>query len=672
MAKRILKLSTLGLLAMAVTGMSQGIWAENTRTTLPILKTSENAQWCDANLQTFKQRISQLEKQSIKPQSDAAPVLTEWDQLMATFEDFAGPISLYSNVDPDAKLRQAAEDCEVKLNQLQTEIYQNPKLYQRFKNTKANDAIDTKYRQDILDAFEDTGVQLPAAKRARVKTIFDELTKLSQEFSRNIRDNPEKLEFTPAELKGLPDSYISGLKKNDKGNYLLGFEYPEYQPFMELADSDAARKRYQTAFTRRGTEKNLVLLKQIIDLRYELAQLFGQPSYADWALKKRMAKTPKTVNTFLADVHNVVAPLEQKEVEELRAFKAKTLNTTVEKAEINRWNVNYWSEKLRKDKYQIDQEKLRDYFPTLAAQKWLFAISSDLYGIEFKPAKVEAWQDEVEYYDVTDKNTGEVLGGLYMDKFPREGKYGHAAVWGVYGGSTLSKRKPISVLVTNFNRKGLNSDELETFVHEFGHALHGILSKTRYSGQSGTSVERDFVEAPSQMYEEWARRKETLSKVADYCDPACPRVDDALIERLKSVHNYGRGLRYARQTLYAQYDMALHGADALKVQPMDVWKKMESATALGYVPNTEFPGQFGHLMGYQAGYYGYMWSEVLALDMLSAFCDNLNNPEVGQRYRQAILSQGSQKNAAQLVKDFLGREPDNKAFFNEITGQRVK
>lgn len=670
MAKKILKLSSLALLSMTAIGMSQNIWAE--RTTLPILKTAASAQWCDANLEKLQQRIAQLEKQTVKQQSDAAPVLAEWDQLMARFEDFAGPISLYSNVDPDAKLRKAAEDCEVKLNQLQTEIYQNPKLYQRIKNTVAADNIDRKYRQDILDAFEDTGVQLAPEKRARVKTIFDELTKLSQEFSRNIRDNPEKLEFTPAELKGLPDSYIAGLKKNDKGNYLLGFEYPEYQPFMELADSDAARKRYQTAFTRRGTEKNLVLLKQIIDLRYELAQLFGQASYADLALKKRMAKTPKTVNSFLTDVHKVVAPLEQKEVEELRAFKAKTLNTPIEKTEINRWNVGYWSEKLRKAKYQIDQEKLRDYFPTLAAQKWLFAISSDLYGIEFKPAKVDTWQDEVEYYDVTDKKTGEVLGGLYMDKFPREGKYGHAAVWGVYGGSTLSKRKPISVLVTNFNRKGLNSDELETFVHEFGHALHGILSKTRYSGQSGTSVERDFVEAPSQMYEEWARRKETLAKVADYCDPACPRVDDALIARLKSVHNYGRGMRYARQTLYAQYDMALHGADALKVQPMDVWKKMESATALGYVPTTEFPGQFGHLMGYQAGYYGYMWSEVLALDMLSAFGDNLNNPVVGQRYRQTILSQGSQKDAAQLVKDFLGREPDNKAFFNEITGQRVK
>jgi thimet oligopeptidase len=314
---------------------------------------------------------------------------------------------------------------------------------------------------------------------------------------------------------------------------------------------------------------------------------------------------------------------------------------------------------------------MREYFPTQASQDWLFAISSNLYGIEFKPAKVDVWQDEVEYYDVTDQKTGQLLGGLYIDKFPREGKYGHAAVWGVKGGSTLTQRKPISALVTNFNRKGLNSDELETFVHEFGHALHGILSNTRYASQSGTSVERDFVEAPSQMYEEWARRKETLSTLADYCKPACPRVDDELIGKLKAVKNYGRGLFYSRQTLYAQYDMALHTADALKTQPLEVWKKLENQTALGYVPTTEFPGQFGHIMGgYQVGYYGYMWSEVMALDMLSAFGDNLNNPEVGARYRKAILSQGGQKKAEQLVVDFLGREPDNKAFFQEITGQR--
>lgn len=228
--------------------------------------------------------------------------MAKWDKVFAHFEDFSGPISLYSNVDPDAKLRKAAEDCEIKINQFHTDIFQNSKLYNVIKNTKATDPIDQKYRQDILDQFEDTGVQLEPVKRARMKAILDELTKLEQEYARNVRDNPEKLEFTPEEMKGLPQSYISALKKNAKGNYLLGFEYPEYRPFMELADNDDARKRYQIAFTRRGTEQNLKLLKQAIDLRYELAQLFGKASYADWVLKDRMAKTPEAVNQFLAEV----------------------------------------------------------------------------------------------------------------------------------------------------------------------------------------------------------------------------------------------------------------------------------------------------------------------------------------------------------------------------------
>lgn len=671
MKNQTFKLTTLCLCAI---GASQMAVAETAvRQTLPQFQAKDIPALCDAKINDVKNQLKNLETLKLKQDAPAAPVLAEWDRIFASFEDFYGPIGLYSNVSPDEAVRKASDDCEIKISQFQTDILQNPKLYQQFKKLKALDAIDTKFRDDILYDFEKTGIQLPAAKQKRLKAILDELTKIEQEYARNVRDNQEKLEFTPDELKGLPQSYIDGLKKNDEGNYLLGFEYPEYRPFMELADNDDARKRYQIAFTRRGGEKNLALLKQAMDLRYELAQLFGKANYAEWVLQKRMAKTPEAVNKFLADVHATVAPLEQKEVDTLRAFKAKTLNIPLEQATIERWSEAYWSEKLRKAEYQVDQEQLRDYFPTQAAQDWLFAISSNLYGIEFKPVKVAAWQDEVEYYDVTDAKTGKLLGGLYMDKFPREGKYGHAAVWGVYGGSTLTQRKPISALVTNFNRKGLNSDELETFVHEFGHALHGILSNTRYSSQSGTSVERDFVEAPSQMYEEWARRKETLSKVADYCKPACPRVDDALIAKLNAVHNYGRGLRYARQALYAQYDMALHGSDALKVQPLDVWKKMESATALGYVPTTEFPGQFGHIMGgYQVGYYGYMWSEVMALDMLSAFGNNLNNPEVGQRYRQTILSQGSQKPAQALVEDFLGRKPDNKAFFDEITGQRVK
>lgn len=671
MKSNTFKLATLCLLTM---GINQMVMAETTkRQTLPTFQAQDIAVMCDTKINEVKKQLKSVEMRSLKLNAPAAPVLAEWDRIFAEFEDFYGPIGLYGNVYPDEAVRNAAEDCEVKITQFQTDIFQNPKLYQQFKKLKPSDAIDSKFQQDILNNFEEKGILLTTNKQKRLKEILDELATIEQVYARNVRENPQKIEFSPAELKGLPQSYIDALNKNDKGNYLLGFEYPEYRPFMQLAESDEARKRYQIAFSRRGGEKNLALLKQAIDLRYELAQLFGKSSYAEWVLQNRMAKTPEAVNKFLAEVYTTVAPLERKEVQTLREFKAKTLNIPLQQASIERWSDEYWSEKLRQAKYQIDQEKLREYFPTQATQDWLFAISSDLYGIEFKPVNIVAWQDEVEYYDVVDAKTKQLIGGLYMDKFPREGKYGHAAVWSVFGRSRLTERKPISALVTNFNRKGLNSDELETFVHEFGHALHGILSNTRYASQSGTSVERDFVEAPSQMYEEWARRKETLSKLADFCSPACPRVDDALIEKLNAVHGYGRGLHYARQTLYAQYDMALHGKDALKIQPLDVWKKMEAATALGYVPTTEFPGQFGHIMGgYQVGYYGYMWSEVMALDMLSAFGNNLNNAEVGQRYRETILAQGSQKPAQALVEEFLGRKPSNTAFFNEISGQRIK
>lgn len=667
MKSKSLKLSSLCLVIM---GGYQGVAAQTQAQLLPLFKAAEIPSLCDANLASMQKDIQIFENQKIKNKAKAGPYLAEWDELHAKARDFGAAVGLYSNVDPDPALRQAADDCELKISKYQTTLYQNPKLYAQFKKLKASDPIDQKFLQDILEQFEKTGVQLSAEKQKRLKDIIEESTKLSQDFAKNVRDNPHKVEFTPAEMKGLPASYMAGLKKNEKGNYLLGFDYPEYQPFMELAESDEARKRYQTAYTRRGTEQNLQFMKKAIDLRYEMAQLFDKESYAHSALEFRMAKTPEAVNSFLEDVYSKVAPLEKQDVEELRQFKAETLKVPREKADITRWNQGYWSEKLRQAKYKVDQEKLRDYFPTEAAQKWLFAVSSELYGIDFRPMKVKAWHNEVEYYAVHDTASGEFLGGLYVDKYPREGKYGHAAVWGAYGGSTLNQRRPVSVLVTNFNRKGLNSKELETFVHEMGHALHGILSKTRYSEQSGTSVERDLVEAPSQMYEEWARRLETLSKVADYCEPACPRVDAAMTERLKDVKNYGRGLHYARQTLYAQYDMALHSKDALKTDPLKLWQEMESKTALGYVPGQQFPGQFGHVMGgYQAGYYSYMWSEVIALDMLSAFGDQLMDKKVGAHYRNTVLAQGGQKHGEQMVKDFLGRDPDSKAFFNEISGK---
>ena len=640
------------------------------RPLIPLLTAEAIPGRCETGIASLRSQVTQLESLPPAQRGDAKKVFAEWNRLQIAIEDLQGPVEILNNVSPDAKLRNNAEACLVAITKFATDLLQSEKLYARFKAVQPTGAIETKLRKNVLEAFEDTGVALPAAKRQRMNAVLGRLDELAKEFSRTIRDNNQKLTFAPAEVKGLPAPWLAAAKRDDQGNYLLGFDYPSYNPFMEYADDAAARKRYQFAFANRGTPKNLQTLKQAMDLRLEMAQLFGLPSYAHFVIRRKMASDPKAVYGFLGEVSTAVKKVEGGELEELRAYRAKAASVSLADARIERWDVGYWQQKLKSERYTIDQNALRGYFPTAAVIPWIMQISSTLYGIEFKRAEVPVWHPEVQFYDVFDSTSKQRIAGIYLDMFPRDGKYGHAAAWSVRGSSTLAGRTPISVLVTNFDRTGFDSSELETMVHEFGHVLHGVLSHTRYLAQAGTSVEGDFVEAPSQMYEEWARREESLALVAGFCKPACPVVDAGLVKRLDAAHNYGRGIRYSRQLLYAGYDMDIHSATP--GDPLAAWDRMEGATLLGHVPQTQFPGQFDHLMnGYGAGYYGYMWSEVLALDMLSRYSGKLLNPAIGKLYRQTILARGSEATGSELVRDFLGRTPNSKAFFDEISGQRL-
>ena len=622
---------------------------------------------CDRMLANARAQVSALERVP-QSQQTVGRVFRGWDRLQITVEDAQGPIDLLSNVSPDAATRTAGEKCLLKINTFNTELFQNEKIYALFQRAKPADGIDRKLRKDVIEAFEDTGVALPPEKRARMKAILDRLEEVRQIFGRNIRDNKTRVAFSPDELKGLPASYLADAKRDDKGGYALGFEYPEYEPFMANAENEEARRRYYVAFSNRGTPQNLDLLGEASRLRLEIAGLYGLPSYAHFVTRRRMVGNPETVWRFLDEVKGKVREIELKEIAELRAFKAERLGKSPQDATLNRWDVAYYQEQLKKLRYNIDQEALRVYFPTDASIAWAFALSGELYGVRFVSAKVPVWHPDVRYYNVIDAKTGRILSGIYLDLFPREGKYSHAAAFGIRSVSVLARRAPISVLVTNFNRKGLDHRELETMLHEFGHVLHGVLSSTRYASHGGTNVERDFVEAPSQMYEEWARTRESLRLIHKYCT-GCPEVDDALVKRLHAARSYGMGVRYSRQHLYASYDMVLTGER--EVDPMRIWIAMESETPVGHVPGTQFAGTFSHLVGgYAAGYYGYMWSEVLALDMLSRYGKNLMNPTVGRSFRQLILSQGGQKLAADMVRGFLGRDPSPQAFFAEITGQR--
>ncbi len=639
----------------------------NARVTLPLYDAAEIAEVCQSALQKARNQTKKL-ADSLLHKVNAGNTLGAWNRLQMDLEDVTGPVYLYASVHTDKGARDAGDACLLKYNEFNTDLFQNEKIYQRIRRVQPHTGPQKILQKDLREGFEDTGVALSPDKRARIKVLLQKEEELRQEFDRNVRDNKTLLTFNLQEMKGLPQGYIDKAKRDAGGNYLLSFDYPDYVPFITNADDEAARKRYYLAFSNRGTPRNLELMTEVMQLRKEIATLHDLPSYAAFVTRRKMVENPQTVERFLVEVKNTVRNAEIREVDELRALKAKFLGKTSSEVLIERWDMAYYQEKLRKARYEIDQEALRKYFPTVASIDYALLVSSRLYGITFNSVPVPTWHQDVRYFDVLDADTQKFLGGVYLDLYPREGKYRHAAAFGVRGVSRLSKRTPVSVLVTNFNRDGLTHDELETMLHEFGHVLHGVLSNTDFNPHAGTSVVRDFVEAPSQMFEEWARKPESLKLLQTVC-PACPVLDEALIKRLDDARKYGKGIQYARQHLYASFDLAMTGNNPQDA--MQTWKKMEGETPLGYVEGTAFPGSFTHIMGgYAAGYYGYMWSEVLALDMLSKFGDNLMNPSVGRRFRNKILANGGQVPAKILVREFLGRPPDNRAFFAEISGKR--
>ena len=634
----------------------------NTRPLIPVHDAAAISKTCDSTLFLAASTVKAMERRK------GGAIFDEWNRLQIAVEDMVGPVYLLGSVSPDKKVRDASEPCLQALTAFNTQLFQSERLYRRVVAAKPSSPQQSQLKKDLIEGFEDTGVALPPAKRQRMKEILDRIEVLRQQFDKAVRDDPTTVTFTPEEMAGLPEAYVKAQKKDDKGNFVLDLKSPVYVPFVTNATNADARKRYYLAKMKEGGKDNLTLLDEAMSLRFEMAGLYGMKSYAEYTLQRRMAGTPATVDKFLAEVKAAISEAEKLEVAELAALKAKDVGKPPAETKLERWDSAFYAERLRQARFAIDQEALRKYFPTQSTVDFALKVSGNLYGIKFQKVKVPVWHDDVLYYDVFDATTGKFISGIYLDLYPRDGKYGHAAAFSVYGVSTKVGRTPVSVLVTNFDRKGLDHNELETLLHEFGHVLHGVLSKAVYNPHAGTSVKRDFVEAPSQMFEEWVRRAQTLSLMKEVC-AECPQLTADQIKRLDEARKYGRAMRYTRQWSFATFDMALVSG---KPRPsLETWQEIERNSIMGHVEGTLFPASFGHLMGgYASGYYGYMWSEVMALDMLSAFGNNLMDAKVGKRYRDTILSQGGQIEPQDMVKNFLGREPNSKAFFEELVGKR--
>lgn len=537
-----------------------------------------------------------------------------------------------------------------------------------------NDHVQLAVLEKHWKGFVRNGAMLDQAGKARLKEIDSEMSQLGPRFSDNLRKSAKAFEMLitdRADLSGLPESAVSAAKeeadaKGHKDAWLFTLDYPSYVPFMTYADNRTLREKMWRAFASRAfgdAFDNQDTVKRIVQLRHERANLLGYKTHADFVLERRMAESPARVMEFLMRQKDVAAPIARRELEELKAFA---------KQELKPWDVGYFSEKLKKEKYDFDSELLRPYFSVDAVLKGCFTHCEKLFGLTFKEAKgYSVYHPEVQTYEVVDTASGEALGLLYADFFPRDGKQS-----GAWQGTFRERRimrdgktgLPLSVIVCNFTKPTkdkpslLSFDEVETLFHEMGHALHTLLTTIDYPSVSGTSVYWDFVELPSQIMENWLTEKETLDLFARHYETG-ETIPQKYIDALKKSQNFMSGWFVMRQLQFCLLDMGWHshGAPGEITDVLSFERGILDPLALIPYEAGCVTTSFSHCFagGYSAGYYSYQWAEVLDADAFALFKEKgLYNPETGRAFREHVLSKGGSEPPLALFRAFRGRDPD--------------
>jgi len=583
------------------------------------------------------------------------------------------PIML-AYVSDNADLRKAGQELELKISQYSVDLMTREDLFNALneyaaKGEKLGEVEGRLLEKTLLD-FKRNGLGLEPRKKNKIKKLMKELIGIELQFSKNLREVNDTLEVTEAELKGLPEDFTGRLKKTDNGNRLVTLNYPDYVPFMQNAENADARRRLELLFNNRCAGANIKLMEDAIALRRKIAKLLGYPTFADYVLADRMAKTSETVFEFM---DRTQAKLKRKGRKELRArLKLKGNGGKT----LDAWETGYYNNLLKKTKYSIDHEKIKEYFPLETVLKGMFEVFGEVFAAKFVPAQLPVWHKDARAYEVKNAD-GSVAAYFYLDLFPRDGKYKHAACFGVRHGRELadgSYELPAAAIISNFSPPSgdvpplLKFDEVVTLFHEFGHVTHNIFTRARYGKFSGTSVSRDFVEVPSKMLENWAYSPEVLRRISGHYRNPSEKLPEKLIKKLIDAKNMDSGMGYLRQIFFSVLDMKYHTAKG-KVDTTKVYEKlMKKISLIPMSPGTHPQASFGHLMGgYEAGYYSYLWSEVIAQDLFGAFeASGVMNPETGKKYRDLILAPGRSYDEAAQVAKFLGRPAGEDAFLKSI------
>jgi len=589
-----------------------------------------------------------------------------------------------SNVSTDSNERNVARASEQVVSDWYIETAKREDLYRAVKAyADTSPALNGERKRDLEFTMRDyrrAGMMLPEEQRSRLTDIEKELSRLGIEFEKNIADDDTRIPLNTWDLPGVPQDVLD---KQDKVASLVLYKLdgPSYGALMDNCTNSATRQKAWTLYRRRAGMENVDLLQQMIALRAEQARILGYKNFVDYVVEPRMAKNSETVRKFYDELIPVVAAKAKADFELFTDAKREfTKNKTTV---LYPWDYSFYKNYLLRTKYAVDSNKVAEYFPMERVVNGLFEITSRLYGIEYKDITSKAgelglplWHADVRLYEVVDKASGKPLGRIYTDLYPRPGKYTHAACWSLWPRKIWPDGKedlPLSALVCNFTKPTsekpslMRHDEVETLFHEFGHGLHGMLARTELARFTGTRVARDFVEAPSQMMENWVWEDASLALFAKHYKTGKP-LPKELLEGMKAARTLGSGMETQGQFYLGLMDHEFHTKPDGKVDTLKVEEQVYNRTTMyTFVPHTFFEAGFGHLVGYEGAYYGYLWSLVYAQDMFSRFLDKgVLSPEAGMYYRNKIIGRGGSMDEMDMLKDYLGREPKMDAFLRHL------
>jgi thimet oligopeptidase len=586
----------------------------------------------------------------------ALEALRRWDEATLALHGVGALASLLSNVHPEEAVRTANEDAEVQVDKLVTELRQDRELYDVFAGLDASglDPVAARLLGKTLEEFRRAGVDKDDATRARLAEINERLTTLDQEFSRNITNDVRYVRVAPERLAGMPKDWLDEHPVDDEGLVSISTDYPDTVPARMFVRDAEVRRQLAEAFLTQGWPQNEPLLREMFDLRHELANLVGYPDWASYDADVKMIGSGPAIPEF---IDRIAAAAEEPMRRDLELLLSRARQDDPSATYLDASSSSYYDELVRKEQHDVDSQEVRRYFPFESVRQGLLEVTGRLFGLRYEPVSdATPWHEDVAVYDVFrdgDQVDDEHVGRIYLDLFPREGKYKHAAQFTIANGIG-GRQLPEGALVCNFNRGLMEHDHVVTLFHEFGHLVHHILGgHVAWTRFSGVATEWDFVEAPSQMLEEWAWDADVLRTFAK--DEHGEPIPAELVARMKAADDFGKGVQARQQMFYAAMSYWFH-----QERPADLTAKaielQERYSPYAYLDGTHMFASFGHLGGYSSAYYTYMWSLVIAKDLFSAFDpDDLFDVEVAGRYRDAILAPGGTKDAADLVADFLGR-----------------